>query len=154
VAIVALLTVLAVSVGSCSRDFGIEFSGFGPNIRLEFRDRGFLYSSRQATCLKELRIYELVGSAGRGELVWQINAPKGCVTLTGIDVGHVPDGFAEMSNRLPLKIGHRYQASAKAEKEYPDMGISSRWFVCRGSPEQSDWKNEYELSELSPSCLR
>jgi hypothetical protein len=151
---VAFAATLALPLGSCSQAFGIEFSGFGPNIRLEFRERGFLRSTRQATCLKELSVYEQLGPTGKPERVWQINASEGCVTLTGIDVGHVPNGFAEATNRLPLKIGHRYQASARAEKEYPDSGISGRWFVCRRSPVDADWKNERELRELPLSCVR
>ena len=149
-----LIAILAVPLGSCSRAFGIEFSGFGPNIRLEFRDDALFRSSRQDTCLKALTVYELIGPTGREQLAWKITAPRGCVTLTGIDIGHVPSGFVEAVNRLPLQIGHRYQASARAEKEYPNWGISSRWFVCRQSPQKADWKNEHELRELPSSCLQ
>ena len=150
-----ILVLLAVLLGSCSRAFGIEFSGYGPNIRLEFRDGGLLRSPRLAACLKELTVYELAGPTGQPEkLVWKLTASGRCVTLTGIDVGHVPIGFEEAASRLPLKIGGRYQASARAEKEYPDMGISSRWFVCRKSPQEADWKNEHELREMPASCLR
>ena len=148
------IATLAVSLGSCSRAFGIEFFGFGPNIRLEFLDDDLLRSSRLAACLKELSVYELIGPTGQEQLVWRITASAGCVTLTGIDVGHVPSGFVEAANRLPLKIGRRYQASARAEKEYPNWGISSRWFVCRRLPQKADWKNEHELRELPSSCLR
>jgi hypothetical protein len=146
---------LAVSLGSCSRAFDIEFSGYGPNIRLEFRDGGLLHSSRLAACLKELNVYELPGPTGQPEqLVWKITASGRCTTLTGVDVGHLPIGFTEEANRLPLKTGGRYQASARAEKEYPDDGISARWFVCRKSPQEASWKNEHELRELPISCLR
>lgn len=150
----SIVVVSAVLLGSCSRSFEIKFSGFGPNIRLEFHDDGLFQSVTQATCLKELTVYELVGPSGHEQVAWQIKASSGCVTLTGIDTGHVPSGFVEVTNRLPLAIGGRYQASAIAEKDYPDQGISSRWFVCRRSPEKADWKNEYELSALPPSCLR
>ncbi|WP_140869650.1 hypothetical protein [Sphingomonas oligophenolica] len=149
-----IVGVSAVLLGSCSSFFEIEFSGFGPNIRLEFHNDNLLQSVPQATCLKELTVYELVGPSGHEQVSWQIKASAGCVTLTGIDTGHVPSGFVEETNRLPLKIGSRYQAFAIADKDYPDQGISSRWFVCRRSPEKADWKNESELSALPPSCLR
>jgi hypothetical protein len=149
-----LVVISGLLLGSCSRAFKIEFSGFGPNIRLEFLDGSFLHSSQLATCLKQLTVYKLVGPTDQEELAWQINASAGCVMLTGVDVGHVPGGFVEVTNRLPLQIGNRYQASASAEKDYPDRGISSRWFVCRRSPEKADWKNEHELREMPPSCLR
>jgi hypothetical protein len=154
VATASLMAISAVSLGSCSRAFGIEFSGFGPNIRLKFLDDGLFHSSEQATCLKQLTVYELIGRTGREQLVWHISALGRCVTLTGVDIGHVPNGFVERTNRLPLVIGHRYQASAHAEQDYPDRGISGRWFVCRKTPEEADWKNEHELRELPASCLR
>lgn len=154
VATTGLVVVSAVLLGSCSRAFEIKFSGFGPNIHLEFHDDGLLHSTPMSTCLKNLTVYELIGPTGKEQLAWHIKASKNCVTLTGLDIGHVPDGYEEVASRLPLKLGSRYQASASAEKEYPDRGISSRWFVCRRSPEKADWKNEYELRELPPSCLR
>ena len=134
--------------------FQIKVSGFGPNIRLEFFDGEFLRSSRLAACIEDLTVYEQIGPTGEDMLVWHIEAAGRCVTLTGLDVGHVPRGFVEKANNLPLKIGSRYQASVRAEKQYPDHWISSRWFVCRNSPEKADWKNERELRELPPSCLR
>ena len=148
------MATLAVSLGSCSRALGIEFSGFGPNIRLEFVDDGLFHSSKLDVCLKELTVYELIGPTGKQQLVWKITSPRGCVTLTGIDVGHVPGGFVETVDQLPLQVGRRYQAYFKAHREYPDWGISSRWFVCRRSPQEADWKNEHELRELPSSCLR
>jgi len=154
IAAASLVAVSAISLGSCSRAFEIEISGYGPNIRLEFHDDSLLQSVRQATCLRELTVYELVGPSGHEQLVWQIKASAGCVTLTGVDIGHVPGGFVEGINRLPLKIGSRYQAFASAEKDYPDSGISSLWFVCRKAPEEAGWKNEHELREVPPSCLR
>ena len=150
----ALIPLLTFPLSSCSYSFEIEVSGFGPNIRLEFRDGGLLKSSRQVTCLKRLTVHEQFSPGGQDGPVWQIAASKGCVTLTGIDVGHVPDGFVEEINQLPLKSGHVYQAEASAEKKYPDSGISSRWFVCKTSPVEADWKNESELREMPLHCVR
>lgn len=151
----ATLAFLSISLGSCSRAFEIAFSGYGPNIRLEFRDDGLFRSAKLAACLKELVVNELPGPTGQPEeVVWKITASGRCTTLTGVDIGHVPSGFKEEANRLPLKLGGRYQAYAGAEKEYPDDGISSRWFVCRTFPQQADWKNEYELRKLPASCVR
>jgi hypothetical protein len=151
----AILGFLTVSLGSCSYSFGIKFSGYGPNIRLEFRDDGMFRRSRLAACLKELNVYELPGPTGQPEqLVWKIRASGRCTKLTGLDIGHVPSGYIEEANRLPLKIGGRYQAEARAEKEYLDAGLSSHWFVCREFPQETGWKNEYELRELPASCIR
>jgi len=153
-AVAGLLVIMAGALGSCSKRFDIEFSGFGPNIRLEFRDHDFFRSFRLATCLKELTVNELVGPELEEQLVWKISASGTCVTLTGIDVGHVPDGFVEAANRLPLKFGSRHQAAARAVKDYPDEGNSSRWFVCRTTPEEADYKNDYELAAMSKSCYK
>ena len=151
----ATLAFLTISLGSCSYSFGIEFSGYGPNIRLEFRDGGLFRSARLPVCLKELSIYEQPGLTGQpSRLVWKIKASGRCLTLTGLDIGHVPSGYAEEANRLPLKVSGRYQAGAQAERDYPDTGLSSRWFVCRTFPQTADWKNEYELREVPASCIR
>lgn len=146
----AALVSLALILGSCSRVFDIEVSGYGPNIRLEFRDGGLL-----PACLKELNVYEAPGTTGQPqELVWNISATAGCVTLTGIDIGHIPEGFQEGANRLPLKTGGRYQADALAEKDYPETGMSSHWFVCQRTPQEAGWQNDHQLRELPSSCSK
>jgi hypothetical protein len=130
--------------------FEIAVSGFGPNIRLEFRDGGPI-----AACLKELTVYEYPSpDGGSGKEVWKIAAIGRCITLTGIDIGHLPGGFTEKADLLPLKMGARYQAFASAEKEYPDDGASSHWFVCRRAPQDAGWIDEHRMRELPTSCLR
>jgi hypothetical protein len=74
---------------------------------------------------------------------------NGCVTITGVDVGHVPNGFREVVNRLPLKIGQMYGASAEAA---PYHGGSLPWFVCAKSPAIVDWKNEQRLDAPPRQC--
>ena len=110
------LVVLCVSLGSCSRHFGIVFSGYSSNIRLEFRDDALFRSAVMPTCLKELTVHELSGPTGYpSRVVWKLTSSGPCTTLTGIDIGHVPDGFKEDVRRLPLKLGRRYQADAEAD---------------------------------------
>ena len=150
---IAAASLLAVTLGSCSQTFAIAFSGFGPNIRLEFLDRGLFHSGSLPTCVSQLTVFELIGPTGREDPVWQISSSGSCITLTGVDIGHVPSGFVETNKRLPLYVGHRYQASVHADQKYPTWGLSPRWFVCEKSPELGDWVSEHKLRELPTSCV-
>ena len=143
---------LALSVfllnSSCSRMFTIALSGFGTNIRLGFSEGG-LFSDPMIPCVYELTVVqERWPTRATADTVWEIHASTGCVKLTGIDVGHVPDGFTVKVNKLPLKVGAMYAAYAEAE---PYRGGSSAWFVCRGLPTQPEWKND-RLSAAPPNC--
>lgn len=135
---------------SCSRMFLIEPSGFGTNIRLGFPEGG-LFSEPMLPCVYELSVEEQQWpSRDTVDTVWEIHASGDCVRLAGVDVGHLPDGFSEKVNKLPLKIGAMYAASAEAK---PYRGGSSSWFACRGVPVSTEWKND-QLTAAPADCRR
>ena len=146
-----LATSFLVFCGSCSRGFEIDPSGFGTNIRLAFPEGGLL-SSPMVPCVTRLTVaQEQWPSVSRESPVWQIQASAGCVKLTGVDVGRIPDGFVQTINRLPLKVGGLYRASAEAK---PYQGMSRPWFVCREAPEKARWENDQRLAAPPATCGR
>ena len=148
----AMALFLVASCGSCSRGFEILPSGFGTNIRLMFTEGGWFTPTPKQACLTELTVSEEQWpTRGGGPVVWRIRAVKGCVTITGADVGHVPDGFTADINQLPLKTGHMYGARAEAD---PYGGGSMAWFVCREAPAVAEWKNMEALASPPQRCGR
>ena len=138
------------SLGSCSPGFLIEASGFDTNIRLEFRGGGFLGRATKEWCITRLTVIEESWpTRAHKSVVWEVNAPKNCVTLDGLDVGHVPAGFTERVNKLPLRRGGMYGAAADADVF---RGSSLPWFVCNGRAATIDWQNDYRLEDPPVHC--
>lgn len=140
----------ALLCGSCSRSFEIVPVGFGPNVQLSFVEGGFLNRKARAACIAELTVREEAWPNRRPQgSVWQIKAKQGCVTITGVDVGHTPIGFVETVNRLPLTVRRMFGAHAEAR---PYGGASMPWFVCRKSPAIVEWRNEQRLESPPADC--
>ena len=140
---------IGVFCWSCSMSFDVLPSGVGTNIRLEFVQRdGSKGDGRQ--CVSELIVAEEEWpDRGFGPVAWQIEAIGDCTLLTGIDIGHVPEGFAEVVNRLPLKRGRMYSASVHGMSV---QGGYLPWFVCQKAPAVVGWKNENHLSNPPGNC--
>lgn len=141
---------LGAFCGSCSTGFDIQPSGTGGDIRLTFVPTG---SSRrdEVECISKIAVAEEEWPTRTpGRVIWQIESISGCTALSSIDVGHVPDGFAEVVDRLPLVNGHMYAAIVDAGSE--QRGFLP-WFVCRKNPAIVAWKNENHLEDPPDDCL-
>jgi len=134
---------------SCSTDFDVVPSGVGPNIQLQFVQNGWSKGDGRQ-CVSEVTVAEEEWpTRGAGPVVWQIEAIHGCTPLSSVDLGHVPDGFVKLVDRLPLKKGRMYGASAHGRSVH---GAYLPWFVCREGPAIIDWKNENHLSSPPAGC--
>lgn len=144
---------IAICLASCSPGFDITPSGYARNIRLAFQEKGWLASADDdSKCVSELTVaQERWPTRAQGGIVWQIKAIRGCVPITGVDIGHVPYGFRETVRHLPLGAGKMYGVTALAD---PFTGASLPWFVCRGYPAIIDWKNESRLADPPRDCIR
>lgn len=143
---------LVLFCGSCSRSFEVQPSGFATDVRLTFSEQIWFVSRPKQACVSRLTVSEEKWpSRASTSIVWSIKAKGRCTVIEGVDVGHVPAGFSEEVNKLPLEAGRMYGASANAD---PYGGGSMPWFVCQRVPETVAWKNDYRLNEPSAQCRR